>query len=285
KMSVSVSSWCWAEDYYAGIFSLLNMPAKAAHLGYHQVEMNDFMLPPPRFSRIMRPLLQGIHPQLWRYRADNLHRLRAELDQHQVQCICWTINSDFTQPLWKQRPYWRWGIRAAKIVGASKIRIILGGEDKVLTADEVAGVVEKCRHFIDHCTKTAPHLHIVLENHWGISTDIKQHVTIFLAIQATLSPAQQAKFGLCFDPVNMPAENRPAQWQLILPHTTHLHLKSDLTPAEIDTLTHQLQQANYNGDITIECGADKWGKSGIAHCQKLWSIEALGSSLFISDNH
>ena len=45
------------DAYYAGAWSLLNLPADAASVGIPAIECNDFMLPPPRFSRVRRPLL------------------------------------------------------------------------------------------------------------------------------------------------------------------------------------------------------------------------------------
>jgi sugar phosphate isomerase/epimerase len=268
-----ISSWCWARDYYAGIFHLHHTPAKVAALGYNQVELNDFMLPPPRFSRIIRPLLQAIPtlpPDLWRYRIASLRQLREELDRHAVQCVCWTLNTDFTKPLWSQRLYWQWGIRAANVVGASKIRIILGGKATTDFTHHAPRITQNCRHFIQQCHKIAPHLDIVLENHWGISTDIEQHMAIFLAVREQLTPVQQAKFGLCLDPVNMPASaHRPTNWQTMLPHTTHLHLKPSLSAPETATLWQQVAQADYDGSIVFECDGDLWGADGIQQCEKL----------------
>ena len=55
---LAAGAWCWHDDYYAGRWSLLDQPAGAASAGLTAIECNDFMLPPPRLSRLRRPLLR-----------------------------------------------------------------------------------------------------------------------------------------------------------------------------------------------------------------------------------
>lgn len=43
---LAVGSWSWHDAYYAGAWSLLNLPADAASVGIPAIECNDFMLPP-----------------------------------------------------------------------------------------------------------------------------------------------------------------------------------------------------------------------------------------------
>lgn len=86
---VAISSWCWHAHYHAGRFSLIDAPRAAARLGFRHIELNDFMLPPPRLSRLRRPLLRllGAPATLWRYDIDVLRRVQQELTATQVACL------------------------------------------------------------------------------------------------------------------------------------------------------------------------------------------------------
>lgn len=98
---LAVSSWCWHAEYYAGSWSLLDLPKAAASAGVSAIECNDFMLPPPRLSRLRRPLLSllpGAPPELWRYSRETLRQLSARAQANRTKILAWTINSDFTVP-------------------------------------------------------------------------------------------------------------------------------------------------------------------------------------------
>ena len=58
ERTLAASSWCWHEPYYAGSWSLLDLPASAKAAGLTAIECNDFMMPPPRLSRLRQPLLR-----------------------------------------------------------------------------------------------------------------------------------------------------------------------------------------------------------------------------------
>jgi len=61
---LAVSSWCWHAEYYAGSWSLLDLPEAAVSAGVSAIECNDFMLPPPRLRRPLLSLLPGAPPEL-----------------------------------------------------------------------------------------------------------------------------------------------------------------------------------------------------------------------------
>ena len=134
---LAVSSWCWGSDFYAGKFTLLDMPAKAHKLAIQHLELNDFMLPVPRFSRVAQPIYQQLsnhQNEVWRYRTRTLKALKNQLDENQQRCICWTMNTDFCSDdkMWFGRPvYWGWGIQAVRILQPNYLRIILGGDEQI----------------------------------------------------------------------------------------------------------------------------------------------------------
>ncbi|MCB8960451.1 MAG: sugar phosphate isomerase/epimerase [Ardenticatenales bacterium] len=253
---LAISSWCWAADYYAGRFSLLDMPARAALLGVSLLELNDFMLPPPRFSRVVRPLFRLLpygNSELWRYRQLTLLRLRDELAAHGQQCLCWTLNTDFSLPPagWPaQWLYWRWGVKAARTVGARLLRIILGGSDGALAGPVVGARLNRfLRYALDRFDGQ-----IVLENHWGMSQDWAQHRAVFQTARAALPAADRPRFGLCLDPVNFPPADRPTAWAQLATDATHVHLKAPAPPDVYDLTAFlgHLDGAGYNGHFTLE---------------------------------
>ncbi|QLQ06590.1 MAG: hypothetical protein HZY76_11455 [Anaerolineae bacterium] len=97
-LTLAAGAWCWHDAYYAGRWSLLDQPAGRA-AGLTAIECNDFMLPPPRLSRLRQPLLgllPGAPPELWRYSRTSLRQLQANAQTQGVQLLTWAINSDFT---------------------------------------------------------------------------------------------------------------------------------------------------------------------------------------------
>ncbi len=280
---LAVSSWSWHDAYYAGAWSLLNLPADAASVGIPAIECNDFMLPPPRFSRVRRPLLSlapGAPGELWRYSRATLHRLSARAAESRVSVLAWTINSDFTAPVsqWPaQQLYLRRGEAAARQLQGRLLRINLGGSaDTPRARDEV--IVSRLSSFVANSQRRYPGVKITLENHWGISTDIDRHLSIFDQVAARLGPSLRENFGCCFDPGNMPqGSERERWWQQLARRANHYHLKT----SEFDdegmekTLPHThlfelLQATGYRGDITIEYAGDGNAVEGVKQSILLW---------------
>lgn len=259
---LAISSWCWAADYYAGRFSLLDLPARAAALGYTAVELNDFMLPPPRFSRVARPLFSRLPyapADLWRYRRAVLYLLRDRLAAHGLRCAGWTLNTDFTQPalaLPAQALYRGWGIWAANALGAGTLRVTLGGRHN----GDVAGVADRLAVFTRAALRRLKrNTLLVLENHWGMSSKIETHCAIFAAARDRLAASERARFALCLDPTNMADDDRPAAWRRMAPDAGHVHLKgsadrpsSNGRPVDTATLLRALTAAGFAGTYVVE---------------------------------
>lgn len=253
----------WGTEYYYSQFSLFDLPKLAQSHQIPLVEMNDFMLPPPRFSRIVRPLLWSI-PSLpadtWRYRTRSLYQIKENLAAHQSRCLCWTINSDFTRPSRANLAQWyyrSWGIEAAKLLETRFLRFILGGSNESkLSPSEIEIVAQRIARFVRHAHQQLPELTLLIENHWGVSSNIDQFLTIFKKANENLSAAEQAIFGICLDPLNIPKrENLQIAWQKMVPYAKHVHLKETNADGEaIDLLpfVHLLKQAGYDGYWVIE---------------------------------
>ncbi|NET74130.1 MAG: hypothetical protein F6K62_25345, partial [Sphaerospermopsis sp. SIO1G2] len=186
---LAIGSWVWGTDYYHGRFSLLDLPRQAAELGFQQIECNDFILPPPRLSRVTRPfysLLPYANPDLWRYRSATLRTLKNELETHQKTCLCWAMNTDFAQPVLGQlasRLYWWWGARAVELLQPRMVRIIAGGDQKTVLNNHIVKRMAACvRYFLQRPSVQ----HVVLENHWGLSSTIDQHLQLYAQVNDQL---------------------------------------------------------------------------------------------------
>jgi sugar phosphate isomerase/epimerase len=236
------------------------VPGAAAELGFGAVELNDFMLPPPRRSRVRRPLLGlAMAPaELWRYTEGNLQGVKGALDAAGVRCLAWTINSDLTVAglRWGWQGYYaRWGLRAARLLGARRLRVTLGGRpDSPVRLDgrsagRLAGIVQGSQVWY-------PGVVIVLENHWGVSTDIGRHLAIYEEAKGMLREELRPYLGLCFDPGNMREGERERYWPALAREARHVHFKSGRMVIDYAKVFALLEEAGYQGDFTLEYEGD-----------------------------
>lgn len=274
----AAGAWCWHDAYYAGRWSLLDQPAGAAAAGLAAIECNDFMLPPPRLSRLRRPLLRllpGAPPELWRYSRASLRQLQANAQARGVQVLAWAVNSDFAVPgrAWPaQRVYLRRGLEAARLLAAPLLRVTLGGSAETPRGRD-AVIVQRLAALVQ-----ASPAAVTLENHWGVSTDIQRHLEIFDAVATALPASLQPRFGCCFDPGNVPeGPERPRWWRELARRANHFHLKTTAFDAAGDDthLPHAaildlLAEAGYRGAVTIEYAGDGDALDGLRRSVRLW---------------
>jgi sugar phosphate isomerase/epimerase len=297
KPLLAASSWSWHAPYYAGSWSLWDLPAAAKAAGIAAIEANDFMLPPPRLSRLRRPLLgllPGAPPELWRYSRASVAELQERAAAHGTKLLAWTINSDFTVPAghWPaQRLYLARGLAAARQLGVRLLRVNLGGSPETPAARDQT-IAARLASFVQRSQEgdTAPA--ITLENHWGVSSDIDRHLAIFDAARDQLPAPQQARFGCCFDPSNMAvAEGAAGQaqrerwWRALAARANHFHLKTTSFDAEEreTLLPHQhlwalLQESGYAGAVTIEFQGDGEPGEGVRKSAVLFTRLAVGGT-------
>lgn len=297
---LAVSSWSWHEPYYAGRWSLLDLPDGARQAGLSLIEANDFMLPPPRFSRVRRPLwrlLPGASPELWRYSWRSLEQLKHRAMRHsehgqeigsirkgnaaatQTPVLCWTINSDFAVPGWAwpvQQHYLRWGIAAARHLQAPLLRLNLGGQpDTPASLDNQ--IVSRLVKFVQASQRGVPGLTLTVENHWGLSTDIDRHLRLVAQAKSQLPVGMQDRLGCCFDPGNMPEGDRERWWRGLAAAANHFHFKTTAFDERgrdphlpHDHILALLREANYQRDVTIEFQGDGDPIEGIKQSVRLF---------------
>lgn len=265
---LAVSSWCWHDAYYHGRFSLLDLPAAAAELGFSAVELNDFILPPPRLSRLRRPLLRlSLAPdELWRYTAANLNRLRVALDAAGVTCLAWTIDSNLAVSALKwpwQQHYIRQGLNAARLLNAPMLRLTLGGRPDTPAALDNR-LIGRLASIVQFSQAIYPGVTLVVENHWGISEDIGRLLAIVRRAQGQLPAGLSAHLGICFDPSNIPHPQPEHHWPALASAARHVHFKTGHShPLNYPALFTLLRQANYQGHFTLEFEGDGNIKEGV----------------------
>ena len=279
RNNLAVSSWSWHAAYYAGEWSLLDQPAAAASLSISAIECNDFMLPPPRLSRVRRPLLSllpGAPRELWRYSRATLRRLRTLAEASGTAVLCWTINSDFTVPAhqWPGQKLYLWrGVTAARLLRAPLLRVNLGGAPET-PAERDRLVVRRLTSFVETSQRRYPGVTITVENHWGMSANIDRHLRVVDAVAERLAPELRERFGCCFDPGNMPdGPERPRWWRQLAGRANHYHLK--MTGAEGGNLPHSklfaiLKEVGYGGAVTIEFAGDGSPAAGVQRGARLF---------------
>lgn len=269
---LAVSSWSWHEAYYAGRWSLWDLPQGARRVGLSLIEANDFMLSPPRFSRIRRPLLAllpGAPPELWRYSRGSLEQLKRRAmgygehgqETGSISTLCWTINSDFTVPhrAWPlQQVYLRRGLAAAHHLYAPLLRLNLGGQPDTPTAQDER-LITRLAAFVRQSHDHTPGLTLTVENHWGISTDIERHLWLVAQAKSRLPASLQGRLGCCFDPGNMPEGEQETWWRGLAAAANHFHFKTTEFDGRgrdphlpHDHILALLRAAHYQGDVTIE---------------------------------
>lgn len=229
KVELAVSSWSWHASFYGGEWSLLDAPAGITLLSTNNLELNDFMLPPPRLSRIRRPLLRlvGAPPEFWRYTAGNLQRLADALDAKQAHCVAWAIDSDMTVTGWRwwwQARYIRRGLWAAQKLGAQVLRLTVGGK-----VDAPAGldplIIQRLTQLTQYTHQHYPTLQLAIENHWGLTTDLSRLVNIIKQTRTNLPSDIQSKIGICYDPGNVSNPSDAEQWRDVVGYANHFHAK------------------------------------------------------------
>jgi len=278
---LAVSSWSWHEDFYAGRLTLLDVPAAAASLGLDQVELNDFMLPSPRFGRVRRLLSARPAGPLnaWRYDDATFSQLKAELKRTGVGCLAWTVDSDLTVPgrYWpSQERYLHRAMDAAQTLGASILRLTLGGhpDDSILADGRAANRLGRLGL---ESQRRAPGLILAVENHWGLTTDFRRLLSILDTANLTLPALYRPQLGVCFDPGNVPPADRAEGWPHLAWRAVHFHFKTHaFTPAgdesaiPYDLLLRILADREYGGATVIEFEGEGEAATGIRRSVGLW---------------
>ncbi|MFK7803346.1 MAG: sugar phosphate isomerase/epimerase family protein [Anaerolineae bacterium] len=254
---IAVSSWTWHDAFYKGEISLIEIPAKSRQAGIGQVELNDFMLPPGRWSRT-RELFRSIFgyengsKKQQRYQPSTINKLIGQLKAHNVQCITWSIESDLTcsEELWrKELAYIIKGLQTTAQLDAQMIRMTLGGSERMGPEIDYL-IIRRLKLIISLCKELFPTIQLIVENHWGITTDISRFLNIIDAVDG---------IGVCFDPGNVGGQTREQDWRKLAEKAQLFHLKiyehdTEKMDQTIDYIKvfEELGLNDYTGKLVIE---------------------------------
>lgn len=266
KDTIAASSWCWHGLFYTAAqpLALWDVPALAAELGFSAVELNDFMLPPPRFSRVRRPLwaaVGGGQWAAWRYSHASAERLRGALTAAGVRCVAWTVDTALAAPTprwWGQLAYVAQAVAMARHLGTPTVRLTVG-EVGHWGPQRAAAVVSARLRWLAH---RWPTVQWVVENHGGLSGRADWLVPVVRSAPAV---------GLCFDPGNSP----PVDWSALAAVAVHGHFKTRaFTPhgREATLPYEQLRPwlTTFTGPMVIEYEGDAPPADGIRQSLALY---------------
>lgn len=270
-MIISVSSWSFHQELYAGTLRLSDVPYHAFDLGYRAVELNDMFLYPRPPNRIARLLGRKAKPfdrkeyDIHALRAVRLNRFRSG-----TKLVCWTIDSDLTVQTAAretQLAYLAQAIQAARFLGAPMIRVLLGGETNDRSAlDRAVNLMSSVLP-----VAIAADIKLAVENHGGLSNDPDLLIEFIERCRGGRSSA----LGACLDLGNF--ERDPLIGiQKIAPYAIHVHAKALAfdDSGEEATIDYKsslsiLKAAGYAGALSIEYEGQGGAAEGIHQTRDL----------------
>lgn len=257
-INLAVSSWTWHDSFYAGDLHLLQVPEKAKQSNINLVELNDTMLPVGRFSRVQQWVRYALGYQASpkkqrKYRAATIAKLGQELDKHDVECISWAIDSDFTldHSDWREElAYIITGFQTAQSLKAKYLRFTLGGA-AAMGAEVDHIVVSRLKLISSIANKLYPTVKPIVENNFGISANTDRFLSML---------SQVPDIGICFDPSKLPQLDEDQTWKKLAAQAELFHLKvyefdSHQLDKELNYIEvlRCLSENNYDGFIVVAC--------------------------------
>jgi sugar phosphate isomerase/epimerase len=270
-MQLSISSWSFHQELYAGTLRLPDVPYRVFDLGYRAVELNDIFLypkPPNRLLRLLGRKARPFDPHQYDIRA--LRSVRLNRFRSGTKLVCWTIDSDLTLPgsaRAVQLAYLAHAIQAARFLGAPIIRVTLGGEAHDQSAFDRA--VKLMSSVLP--VAIAAEVQLAIENHGGLSGDPDTLIEFIERCRGGRASA----LGVCLDLGNF--ERDPLiGLQKLAPYAIHVHAKAlafDDTGEEA-TIDYRsalsiLKAAHYVGALSIEYEGDGEAAQGIHRTRDL----------------
>jgi sugar phosphate isomerase/epimerase len=253
-MIISVSSWSFHAELYAGTLRLRDVPYRVFDLGYRAVELNDMFLypkPPNRVLRLLGRKTRPFDPHHYDIRA--LRGVRLNRFRSGTKLTCWTIDSDLTaQGLERevQLAYLAQTIQAVRFLGAPIIRVNLGGEAHDRSAfDRAVNLMSSVLP-----VAIAADVKLAIENHSGLSSD----PDLLIEFVERCRGGRMSAVGVCLDLGNF--DHDPLGGiQKLAPYAIHVHAKALAFDAngEETTIDYQsslsiLKAAQYDGALSIE---------------------------------
>lgn len=270
-MNISVSSWSFHQELYAGTLRLWDVPYRLFDLGYRAVELNDiFLYPkiPGRLPRLFGSKARPFDPRHYNIRA--LRSVRLNRFRSGTRLVCWTLDSDLTAQgpdRVAQLAYLGQAIQAVRFLGAPIIRLTLGGE----TNDRAAfnSAVSLMGSVLP--VAIAAEVQLAVENHGGLSNDPDTLIEFVKRSRGDRSSA----LGVCLD-VGSFDRDPLIGIEKLAPFAIHVHAKShafdaqgEETSIDYKSALSILKAAKYDGAISIEYEGDGDAVTGIHQTRDL----------------
>ncbi|HET7377449.1 MAG TPA: TIM barrel protein [Anaerolineae bacterium] len=270
-MNISVSSWSFHQELYAGTLRLWDVPYRLFDLGYRAVELNDiFLFPksPGRLARLFGRKTRPFDPRHYNIRA--LRSVRLNRFRSGTRLVCWTLDSDLTvqgPDRVAQLAYLGQAIQAVRFLGAPIIRLTLGGE----TNDRAAfdSTVSMMGSVLP--VAIAAEVQLAVENHGGLSNDPD---TLIEFVKRSRGDRASA-LGVCLDLGSFDRDPLIGIEKLA-PFAFHVHAKShafdahgEETSIDYKSALSILKAAKYDGAISVEYEGNDDAVTGIHRTRDL----------------
>jgi sugar phosphate isomerase/epimerase len=270
-MNVSVSSWSFHQELYAGTLRLPEVPYRVFELGYRAVELNDMFLypkPPGRLARLLGREAKPFDPRQYDIRA--LRGVRLNRFRSGTKLVCWTIDSDLTgqgPDRSTQLAYLAQAIQAARFLGAPIIRINLGGKANDRSAfDRAVNLMSSVLP-----VAIAAEVQLAIENHGGLSGD----PDLLIEFVKRCRGERALALGVCVDLGNF--EHDPLiGLQKLAPYAVHVHAKAlafnesgEETSIDYKSALSILKAAQYDAALSIEYEGEGDAVKGIHQTRDL----------------
>ncbi len=256
---IAVSAISFHQALFSGRMSQLEIPARAAALGFSSVELLDLLAVPLPFGRATGIVRRAWHtvrnfipfaphnprpirPKLYPPGISTL--LRQAADRSGVRVVSWTLDTDLAvtgDAMTSAEAYWDRGIATARLLGAEVLRVTTGGVPD-------SALLPVMRQNLQRLVQIADGLKVGVENHGGLSSD-----------PSLLAALLEGIAGCCLDFGNYPPAIRYEAIKALAPYTVHVHAKSYAfdragyeTTMDYPAFTALLQEAEYQGAYSIE---------------------------------
>jgi sugar phosphate isomerase/epimerase len=124
-------------------------------------------------------------------------------------------------------------------------------------------MAERLAAWVGRSQQVYPGVVVVLENHWGVSTDIGRHLAVYEGTKERLGVELRPYFGLCFDPGNMKEGEEERYWPALAQGARHVHIKCGRVLVDYAKVFVLLDEAGYRGTFTLEFEGDGAVAAGV----------------------
>lgn len=257
-MQIALSSWTFHDSLYRGAIGLEDVPRAARELGFAAVELQDLFLWPR--GNLLRRTLARLHwtlspaPRPRDYALVTLNRLQSAINRSGVGLAAWDIDTDWlSSPAGRTLAYTQLGLRAARRLGASILRITAGTRS-TQAAFNPDPLVQSLGRLCEHAGRLG--LQLALENHNDALGDPAELASVVRRVG-------RPELGVCLDFGNFAPGRELDGVRQLAPLAVHAHAKcwafdgrGEETRLPYAETLAALKAAGFDGTIAVEFEGD-----------------------------